>query len=218
MLDFAAARRNMVEGQVRTADVTDLRIISAMLEIPREAYVPAGKAALAYLDRDVPFGAGTAARCLLKPMLLARLIHAADIGPADSVLDVGCGSGYAAAVLARLAAHVVALEEDAALAQSARKSLGSLSTVKVETGALAGGWPGGGPYDAIIVEGATEIVPEQLLSQLKVGGRLVCVLGGGPGAKATLYRRGTRDVGGRSIFDAAAPMLPGFVRPPEFAF
>lgn len=215
MTDFAAARRNMVDGQVRTADVTDLRIISAMLDVPREAYLPPAKAALAYLDLDVPLGNG---RCLMKPMVLAKLIHAADLAGTDRVLDVGCVTGYAAAVLARIAGQVVALEQDAGLAQPARVALSALPNVTVQSGPLTEGWPAGGPYDAIVVEGATEFAPEPLLRQLADGGRLVCVLGSAPGAKAMLYRRSGQDSGGRAIFDAAAALLPGFVKPPQFAF
>jgi protein-L-isoaspartate(D-aspartate) O-methyltransferase len=215
MTDFAAARRNMVDGQVRTADVTDLRIISAMLDVPREAFLPPAKAALAYLDLDVPLGNG---RCLMKPMVLAKLIQAADLAGSDRVLDVGCVTGYAAAVLARIAGQVVAFEKDESAALAARAALAALPNVTVQSGPLTEGWPAGGPYDAIVVEGATEFAPEALLRQLKDGGRLVCVLGSGPGAKAMLYRRSGHDSGGRTIFDAAAPLLPGFVKPPQFAF
>ena len=215
MTDFAAARRNMVDGQVRTADVTDLRIISAMLDVPREAYLPPAQAALAYLDLDVPLGNG---RCLMKPMVLAKLIQAADLGATDRVLDVGCVTGYAAAVLARIAGQVVALEQDTALAKTARAALASQPNVAVQSGALNAGWAQGEGYDAILIEGAIEFVPEALLRQLKDGGRLVCVLGAGPGANAMLYRRSGDEYGGRAIFDAAAPLLPGFVKPPEFAF
>ena len=215
MTDFAAARRNMVDGQVRTADVTDLRIISAMRDVPREAFLPLGKAALAYLDLDVPLGNG---RCLMKPMVLAKLIQAAELAGSDRVLDVGCVTGYTAAVLGRIAGEVVGLEQDAGLAQAARAALARLPNVTVQSGTLTEGWPAGGPYDAIVVEGAAELAPETLLRQLKDGGRLVCVLGSGPGAKAMLYRRSGGDSGGRTIFDAAAPLLPGFVKPPQFAF
>ncbi len=215
MTDFAAARRNMVDGQVRTADVTDLRIIAAMLDVPREAFLPAAQSGLAYLDLDVPLGGG---RCLMKPMVLAKLIQAADLDSTDHVLDVGCVTGYAAAVLARIAGQVAGLEQDTTLAQAARGALGSQPNVSVQTGTLTAGWPQGGPYDAILVEGAVELVPQTLLRQLKDGGRLVCVLGAGPGAKAMLYRRSGDDTGGRAIFDAAAAVLPGFVKPLEFAF
>jgi len=219
MTDFAAARRNMVDGQVRTADVTDLRVISAMLEIPREQFVAPAMAGLAYLDLDVPVGQGAqASRRLIKPMVLAKLIQAAELAATDRVLDVGCVTGYAAALLARIAGEIVALEQDAALADAARAALSQLPNAGVVSGPLIEGWPKSAPYDAILLEGATEFAPETLLGQLKDGGRLVCVLGVGPGANATLYRRGGGEAGGRPLFDAAAPILPGFVKPPEFAF
>jgi protein-L-isoaspartate(D-aspartate) O-methyltransferase len=216
MTDFATARRHMVDGQVRTADVTDLRIISAMMDIPREQFVPPASAGLAYLDLDLPVGDG--ARRLLKPMVFAKLIHAADIASSDRVLDVGCATGYGAAVLARLAGQVTALEQDAGLAQVARTGLAAQSKVSVVSGPLTVGWPQSGPYDAIVLEGATEVVPQAYLSQLKEGGRLVCVLGSAPAAKAMLYCRSGDDLGGRPIFDATAAMLPGFVKAPAFAF
>jgi protein-L-isoaspartate(D-aspartate) O-methyltransferase len=215
MTDSAVARRHMVDGQVRTADVTDLRLISAMLEIPRERFVPAASAGLAYIDLDVPVGAG---RRLLKPMVLAKLIQALDLSGSDRVLDVGCATGYGAAVLARVAGEVIALETDPGLAKSAGSELSSQPNIRLVTGALADGWPAGAPYDAILLEGATEVVPSALCRQLKDGGRLVCVLGSGPGPKAMLYRRSGEEVGGRPIFDATAALLPGFAKPQVFAF
>jgi protein-L-isoaspartate(D-aspartate) O-methyltransferase len=216
MTDFAAARRNMVDGQVRTADVTDPRILSAMLEIPRENFVPPASTALAYLDLDLPVDEkGTR---LLKPMVLAKLIHALDLGSSDRVLDVGSATGYGAALLAHVAGQVTALEEDSGLAQEASRALAGLKNVSAVTGPLTKGWPKGAPYDAIILEGATEFPPEAFLPQLRDGGRLACILGGGPGAKAMLYFRSGDDLGGRSIFDASAAVLPGFVKTPAFAF
>jgi protein-L-isoaspartate(D-aspartate) O-methyltransferase len=217
MTDFAAARRHMVDGQVRTADVTDLRIQAAMLEIPRENFVPPALAPLAYLDLDLPVGEGGSRR-LLKPMVLAKLIHAADVARSDGVLDVGCATGYGAAVLARIASQVVALEVDAGLAQAARSALAGRHNVSLVTGPLSAGWPQGAPYDVILLEGATEVVPQAFLDQLKNGGRLVCVLSNGPGAKAMLYCRSGDELGGRPIFDANATVLPGFAKAPVFAF
>jgi protein-L-isoaspartate(D-aspartate) O-methyltransferase len=215
MIDFAAARRHMVDGQIRTTDVTDLRVISAMLEVAREKFMPPAATALAYLDLDVPVGAS---RRLLKPMVLAKLIQAAELVATDRVLDAGCATGYGAAVLARIAAQVVALEQDAGLAKAAAAALSPQPNVSLVSGPLAEGWPEGAPYDAVVLEGATEAVPHALCQQLKDGGRLVCVLGSGPGAKAILYRRSGEETGGRPIFDAGAPVLPGFVKPPAFAF
>jgi protein-L-isoaspartate(D-aspartate) O-methyltransferase len=218
MTDFAAARRMMVDGQVRTNDVTDLRLIAAMLEVPRERFVGPALAPLAYLDRDVPVGESGGARRLLKPMVLAKLIQAADVGENDRVLDVACATGYSSAVLARLAGTVVALEEDAALARRASETLRATRNITVVTGALTAGWPAAAPYDVILLNGATEIVPQTLLRQLKDGGRLVGVLSSGPAGKAMLYCRSGEETGGRPIFDAAAPVLLGFVKPPAFAF
>jgi protein-L-isoaspartate(D-aspartate) O-methyltransferase len=217
MTDFAAARRHMVDGQVRTADVTDLRILAAMLEIPRENFVPSSAAGLAYLDLDLAVGEAGARR-LLKPMVLAKLIHAANVASSDRVLDVGCSTGYAAAILSRIAGQVIALEQDSGLAQTARAALASQSSVNVVSGPLIAGWPQGAPYDVILLEGATEIAPHTFLGQLKDGARLVCVLGSGPAAKAMLYCRSGEELGGRPIFDASAAVLPGFARAPVFAF
>src|ERR1019366_691751 len=150
-----------------------------------------------------------ASRRLLKPMLLAKLINAADLEPTDRVLDVGCATGYAAAVLARIAGQVVALEQDASLAKAARAGLSSLPNVSVVSGPLVGGWPQGAPYDVILLEGATEVEPQAFCQQLKDGGRLLCVLSSGPGATAMLYRRSGEEMGGRPIFSATASVLPG---------
>jgi protein-L-isoaspartate(D-aspartate) O-methyltransferase len=221
MTDFAAARRMMVDGQVRTADVTDQRLLAAMLEAPRERFLPSDKAALGYLDLDVPVsGPGDPSRRMLKPMVLAKLIQTAAIGETDHVLDVGCLTGYSAAILGRLAGSVVGLEEDASLARQAQATLADLGgpSVKVVTGPLVAGYPAEGPYDAIVLEGATEVVPEALLGQLKDGGRLACVLGRGPAAKAMLYRSIDGECSGRPVFDAVAPLLPGFAKQPVFVF
>src|SRR5262249_45901726 len=165
MTDFAAARRNMVDGQVRTADVTDLRILSAMLEIPRENFVPARAAGLAYGDLNLAVGVGGYRR-LLKPMVLAKLINVADDKPSDRVMDVGCATGYGAAVLARIASQVIALEQDTALNEAAKSALASYPNVTVVNGPLTAGWSQGAPYDVIVLEGATEVVPLAFLPQL----------------------------------------------------
>ncbi len=219
MTDFAAARRHMVDGQIRPNDVTDLRIVSAMLEVARERFVPPAASALAYLDLDMALGEGPlAGRRLLKPMVLAKLMQAADLTATDRVLDIGCAAGYAAALLARIVGQVVALEQDANLAKAARAALGSLPNVTAVSGPLVAGWAQAAPYDVILLEGATEIEPQAFRRQLKDGGRLVCVLGSGPGASAMLYRRSGDEMGGRPVFDASAAVLPGFVKPLEFAF
>jgi len=222
MLDFAAARRMMVDGQVRTSDVTDLRIVAAMLELPRERFVPPACADLAYLDLDVAVrrDAGAPARHLLRPMVLAKLVQAAAVKADDHVLDIGCATGYSSALLARLARSVVALEQEAGLAKDAEANLGAvgIGNVTVVVGPLTKGWPPQAPFDVILVNGAIEVVPEELGAQLKDGGRLVAVVGRPPLARAMFYRSVAGDVSGRPIFDAAAPALPGFAAPPAFVF
>jgi protein-L-isoaspartate(D-aspartate) O-methyltransferase len=223
MTDFAASRRMMVDGQVRTSDVTDLRIIGAMLDLPRERFVPAAKSGLSYLDLDLAVAdakPGAPARCLLKPMVLAKLVQAAEIGEHDHVLDVGCATGYSAALLGRLAGSVIALEQDADLARIAQANLAAVGArnVTVNTGALAAGWTASAPYDVIVLDGAAEVLPKELLAQLKPGGRLVGVVGRSPTGKAMLYRATAQEASGRPIFDASAPQLPGFAQPPVFVF
>ncbi len=223
MIDFAAARRMMVDSQVRTSDVTDLRIVAAMLELPRERFMPEGSADLAYLDLDVPVtkaAPGGEGRRLLKPMVLAKLVQAAAVQAGDRVLDVGCATGYSSALLARLAHSVVALEEEPALARFARDALDAVGagSVTVVTGPLTQGWQAAAPYDVIFVNGATEVTPHALCRQLKDGGRLVAVVGRAPTRRAMLYRAVGDDVSGWPIFDAVAPVLPGFAAPPVFVF
>ena len=217
MFDAATARRLMVDGQVRTADVTDPELLEAMLTVPRERFVPPALSELAYLDKDIPIANG---RALLKPMVLAKLIQAAHVRSEDRVLDVACGTGYSSAVLGRLAGSVIGLEEDTELARQAKAALAAAGAARVEiaVGPLTAGWIAGAPYDVILLNGATEIVPEGFTHQLKPDGRLVCVHGRSPAVKAMIYRVIEGQLAGRPIFDAAAPVLPGFVAPPAFVF
>lgn len=221
MIDFARARRTMVDTQIRVNDVTDARIIEALLSVPREAFVPEARRELAYIDDDVAVNEaanGRPARYLIELMVLAKMVHAAAIGPDDAVLDIGVATGYSSAVLARIAASVVALEEDEALVGAARQALAGSGNVTVVAGPLAAGAAQQGPYDAILLEGAVEVVPEALFSQLKDGGRLVAVVGAGRAAKCLVHTRISDEISARPIFDAAIPPLPGFAAVRGFVF
>jgi protein-L-isoaspartate(D-aspartate) O-methyltransferase len=223
MAQFALQRKNMVESQVRPSDVTDRRVIRAMLEVPREIFVPEAQRQIAYMDEDVALSPpvhGQASRALIAPRVLARLIQALELGDGDVVLDIGCGTGYASAVLSKIAAKVVALEADHSLADQARKAFATLAieNVTVITGALSAGYPKASPYDAILVEGTVPDVPPSVLDQLKDAGRLVTVVAETAFGRAMQWRRlgGTFDA--RTLFDAGAPPLPGFERKKEFVF
>jgi protein-L-isoaspartate(D-aspartate) O-methyltransferase len=222
MIDFAEARRKMIDSQLRTEDVTDYAILAAMGAIPRERFVAPGREALAYIDEDVPVGneARANGRYLIEPAPFARLLQAAEIAATDTILDVGSATGYSAAVLARLGTSVVALESDPALAAIAAKAIYDLglSNVTLVTGPLERGHKAGSPFDVIVVEGAIEYVPQDLFDQLAEGGRLVAVVGYGRSAAATVYTKTDGDIGGRSAFDAHVPALPGFRKPAAFVF
>ncbi len=217
MFDAAAARRHMVDGQIRTADVTNPNLIAAVQAVPRELFVPPAMAAQAYRDGDVSLGHG---RAMLRPIVLGKLLQGANVGAGDRVLVVGCGTGYSAAVLAHMGAVVVGLEEDADLARRAQAALAEAGAgqVKVAVGPLPAGWPQAAPYDLILFDGATEVRPDTLGRQLGPTGRLAAVFGRGPGAKAMIYRLIEGQLVGRPVFDAAAPLLPGFAAPAGFVF
>lgn len=217
MNKFSAVRQSMVAGQILPNRVTDARVVAAMAEVPRELFVPEGLRGVAYVDEDIEIAPG---RYLMEPRVFARLIQGAAIAAGDMVLDVGCGRGYASAVLARLAATVVALENDEGLAAMAGETLAQLEidNAVVVTGELAAGYPEQGPYDAIFVSGAVDEVPEALTAQLAEGGRLVAVIGCGGAGRATLIARHEELLARRSLFDAALPPLPGFAIEPGFVF
>lgn len=221
MSGFSAARQYMVDGQVRPSDVTDDRILEAMLTVPREIFVPASKQAMAYLDLDLDVTEGSAdKRYLITPALLARMLQAAEIKATDRVLVVGCATGYAAAIVARLAAEVSATESDAGLAAKAGAAFAQLgiNNVAVKTAAPADGDMAVAPFDVIVLNGATEIVPTRLYGQLKEGGRLVGVFALASPPRATLVTHSHDDFGHRELFDATAPVLPGLDRLPAFVF
>lgn len=217
--DYAAARRFMVDGQIRTNKVTDERLIEALVDLPRERFVPSGLEARAYLDDDLPLGNG---RYLMEPMVLARLVQSLHLQPGDRVLVVGAAGGYSAALLARLGASVTALESDSALASAARVALSNdRADANVVSGPLQDGYAQGGPYAAILIEGAVGEVPARLLEQLKQQGKLATVLreNNVTSGRAVLVTRGEGGAAGtRILFDANTPLLPGFEPAPAFTF
>lgn len=222
MADVELQRKNMVESQVRPSDITDRRIIRAMSDVPRELYVPSASSAIAYGDLDIRLDApahGTPSRALLAPRVLAKLLQLAVIEAHDDVLIVGAGMGYSAAIVARLAKSVTALEECASLAAAARKILAEqgVSSAEVIAGPLVAGASGKAPFDVILVDGGAETVPQTLLDQLGPGGRLVVVSVQGAAGKAMIWRRHASGFDATEAFDASASVLPGFAKAPVFS-
>ena len=218
MMDHAAARRNMVTGQIMTNRVTDERLIEAMADIPRERFVPHARRGVAYVDEDVEIAPG---RYLMEPMVLARLVQEAGITADDVVLDVGCGTGYATAVMARLAATVIALDVDEALAAEAERALSAVGADNaiVVSGPLAEGHARQAPYDVILMGGAVDHLPQALADQLAEAGRVVGVLREpGTMGQATLWARHRGVLSSRRLFEVSLPALPGIARPARFEF
>ena len=217
MADYATQRFNMVETQVRTNDVTDPRIAAAMGAVAREKFVPAARRATAYADVPVEVAQG---RYLPDPRTFGKLLQLAALKATDHVLDVACGTGYSSVVLGKLVKSVIALEQDADLVRIASDMVpaSGASNVTVVQGGLTEGVKAKAPYDAILINGAVEAVPEQLLAQLAEGGRLVTVLSGGPQGRAHIYVREKGGVGSRADFDATIPVLAGFRKVVGFVF
>jgi len=211
---FDRMRRAMVASQLRTTAVNDPRVVAVMGEVRRERFVPEDKIAIAYTDAMLPIGGG---RSLNPPMVTGRLLTEANVGPEDRVLLVGAGTGYAAALLGRLAGSVIAIEEDPALLAQARSAVTEANVRLVEAD-LAAGWPEGAPYDLIFIDGAVESIPPALIEQLVDGGRLAAAVIEDGVSRLGIGRRGGQGFGMTSFADAAAAPLPGFARPVEFSF
>jgi protein-L-isoaspartate(D-aspartate) O-methyltransferase len=206
----------MVDNQLRPSGVNDLALLAAFAATPREAFVEPAFAALAYLDRDIPALKGRG-RLLLAPAALGRLTQAAKPQPRERALDVAGGSAYGACVLARLGLSVVALETPQS-GEGARAAVGGQERVEIVNGDLPAGFAAKAPFDVIVVNGAFEIWPEQLIAQLAEGGRLVGFDASFSAPKAVLIEKAGGAVSRRVIGDFAAPHLDDFKRPPQFAF
>ncbi len=212
----AEQRRRMVDGQLRTSDVTDLAVLAAFLDVPRERFVSANHLGLAYLDHD-QLAAGASTRRLLAPRTLARLLQAAAIQPGERVLDVGAGSGYSSALIEALGASVVMLESDAGALEAARAALAGREKIEIVSGDVSQGVAAKAPFDAIVVNGAFAIAPESLLAQLAPGGRLVGIDAREPGRRAVLLERSAGGYSERALFDANGDVIEGLQRQAAFA-
>jgi protein-L-isoaspartate(D-aspartate) O-methyltransferase len=216
MSDFASRRVMMVDTQVRPSDVTKFPIIDAMLSVPRELYVPDDRREAAYVGENLPLGGG---RVMLEARTLAKLLDAMDLLSGEMVLDLGCGLGYSAAVIARLVGTVVAVEEDERLAAEAQRLVSDegVDNALVLAGPLAAGAAKHAPYDAITVQGGVEVVPAAVLDQLKDGGRIGAIFMDGPLGTAKIGYKSGGLVTWRPVFNAAAPVLDGFRKARSFA-
>jgi len=217
MVDTALQRLNMVESQVRPSDVVDRRVLAAMQDIERERFVPEASRAVAYVDEMIQLGGG---RVLLPPRVFGKMVQHLELSSDDLVLDVGCGTGYSTAVISCIAQTVVGLESDKALSAQAMAAIAEagIDNAVVVEGLLAEGHAEEGPYDAIFVNGAVHDIDNHLLDQLKDEGRLVAIqLEDGYG-RVRQWRRFDGQFDSRAVFDAVAPILPGFERAPEFVF
>jgi len=215
MADNSTRRIMMVDTQIRPSDVTKFPIISAMLGVERERFVPDAAQEIAYMDGPVKFGTG---RAMLEPRVLAKMLEGLDIQPDEMVLDLGCGLGYSSAVIARMAEAVVAQDDDEDLIVEAESRLGAAEAdnVAVVMGVLAEGAPKHGPYDVILIEGAVEEMPQLILDQLKDGGRIAAIFMDGSLGVCRIGHKALGSVNWRDNFNATAPVLPGFARQSEF--
>lgn len=221
--DYQDARQKMVDNQVRTTDVTSHSVLKAFLTVAREDFVPAALKPLAYIDTDLqisPDSAESVGRYVMEPSPLAKLLQLAEVTPEQVVLLIGCGEGYAAALLSLLAGSVVAVESDGELADSASETLRDTGydNVAVVTGDLEKGYAAEAPYDLIFFNGSVETIPETLYAQLREGGRMVAALGSGNAAQAQIFIKEGGVVSGRAAFNLSIKPLPGFRKTEQFVF
>lgn len=217
MIDFEAARNKMVENQIRTTDVTSHSVLRAFYNVPRESFVPEKSKVLAYIDNDIEIAPG---RYLMEASPLAKLLQLAKVTKDDVVLEVGCGTGYATAILSHIAGTVVAVECDPALGAAATATLSALGcdNAAVITGELEKGYAAESPYDLIFINGSVEEVPEGLFNQLRDGGRLVTVVGYGNASTARVFLKEHGVLSEASHFNTSVKPLPGFRKSKDFVF
>ncbi len=214
--DYTLARNLMVDGQLRPSKVTDRRILDAMRSLPRESFVPAQVAALAYIDEDLPLGHG---RVMLKPLVIARLLQLAAPRDGETALVVGSNTGYGAAILASCGVQVTALEEDEALIALATHAIGDTAGIAFVQGRLADGHAAHAPYDLVVIEGAVPAIPDSIGRQVAAGGRLVTIIAApGRAGYAAIAEPSTGGLSAQPAFDATAPLLPGLAPAPGFSF
>lgn len=216
-MDYARARHLMVETQVRTSDVTSPAVLAAMRALPREAFAPEAARGLAYADRELSVAPG---RFLMRPRDLGKLVQALAPKPGDRALEIAGATGYGAAVLARCGAQTILLEPDPDLNFAAVAAVGRCGLENVQTAStdILAGWPDFAPYDVILLNGATEIVPDAWIAQLAEGGRLAAIVRSGVAGQARLYVKSGGVTSYRVLFDAAPPLAPGLAAKPEFTF
>jgi len=214
MFDFAVSRQHMVDGQIRTNDVTDLRIIRAFKSVPRESFIPKAKQAIAYSDVHI----NVDGRTVMRPRDFGKMLQALDIKPTDVALDIGCARGYSTAVLAQLCETVVSLEVTDEMVERATSELvkADIMNAAVVKGDLKAGAREHGPFDIIFVNGAVSEVPQSWYDQLAMGGRLAVVLLDGPVGHAVIFSRGKEAIGKTVICDANIPLMDGFQREAVF--
>ena len=216
-MDFAQARNLMVESQVRTADVTDPHILSALRTLPRERFAPAHRRGLAYADRELEVAPG---RVLMRPRDLAKLVQSLEPKATDRALEIAGGTGYGAALLACCCAEATTLDPDPNLSFAARAALEACGVLNVKAASTPAieGWSDGAPYDVILLNGAAEFVPDAWLAQLAPGGRLGVIVRQGAAGTARIYTRTGNVTAYRAVFDAAPPVAPGLSAAPGFRF
>ena len=219
-LDLDKARFNMIEQQVRPWEVLDAHVLELLDTVHRDLFVPAGQQALAYVDMELPVGTGQG-QVMLAPRVQARMVQELALQSTDKVLEVGTGTGFTAALMAQQAEQVLSLETDAQLAEQARANLAraNIHNAQVRQADGSHGAAADGPFDAIMLSGSVPEVPQSLLDQLKVGGRLVAIVGQEPIMRATIITRvSDHSWSTQQPWDANAPRLTGFVEPTRFEF